>query len=128
MAGAQSRRETALPVRHGAERPRLAPRVDPADLRSMKIAGRTYACAWCGARFKARRANQKFCGASCAAEFRTFCASHGPALVEMLLEFTHGRYRLPGSTEKAAAMTAWRDLLRRGRELRDLKAARLADR
>lgn len=121
---AQRRIPASAPlVRHGAEKSRLAPRADQGDLRSMKIAGRRYACDWCGGQFHARRANQRFCGAECSSRFRSFCAAHGPALVPMLLDYVAGRYRKRGSPEHTAAMQAWGELLRRARELRDRKSA-----
>jgi len=114
-----------FPVRHGAMGEPLSGWREDRGLAHPCAAGRAYPCAWCGARFRARRANARYCSAACASNWRRFAAAHGPALVEALLVYVAERKRKPGSPERLRANHAWAWLLKRGRTLRALRAAQV---
>ena len=91
-----------------------------------KAVGAPCACLWCEQRFRPVRANQEYCSPECKAEAKRFREAYGPALAEPIIVLAAWRKRGKGTPERRAADEARAWLLRRGRELRDLKAERIA--
>lgn len=90
---------------------------DPGDLRNLRVAGARHRCDWCARPFRVARANQRYCGDACRRAVRVFCASHGPALVPVLVRYARGRKADPESPQGAAFREARNFLDRRARAL-----------
>ncbi|MDF2234858.1 hypothetical protein P2H44_20040 [Albimonas sp. CAU 1670] len=93
----------SLPVRQGAVSEPLTGWREDRGLAHPRIAGRAYGCAWCGERFRARRANARYCGPACSSAARALAAAHGPELVEALLAHVAARGRKAGTPERLRA-------------------------